>query len=78
MRFIVAILIFAFGYAVLYYGLYFVWQYIPDAPSQTDGIPLSVLLGKIPDPQPASIPSNGPSSAQGFDPSIYAHPPFTW
>lgn len=76
MKFIVAVLVFGFGYAVFYWGLDYFYQYNPNSPGNTDAIPFSVLLGKIPNPTPGPTPPPGSGQAQGFDPSIYAQPPF--
>jgi hypothetical protein len=54
----------AFGYALFYDGLYYIWKYNPGAPSETHVVPLSVLLGNTP-----NLTANA---------NIYAQPPFSW
>jgi hypothetical protein len=57
---------FAVGYALFYYGVVLFQQYDANQPSQTTGIPLSILmLGSW---------ANSP----GFAGGKYAHPPFMW
>jgi hypothetical protein len=63
-KFIVATIMLAFGYALFYDGLYYVWKYNPSSPSETHVPPLSVLLGRKP-----NLTANA---------NMYSTPPFSW
>lgn len=66
-KFAMAVLVFTLGYAVFYYAMYMLASYDPGAPQQTHAIPMSVLLGRIPD-----LNSSDPNT------SMYASPPFSY
>lgn len=62
MKFGFAIIAIAIGYAVMYYGLYMMWKYNPNAPGTTNAPGFLLLLGKVPD----------------MLKDHWAEPPFTW